>query len=110
MTTRDKDADYSMKKLSKNGLSYKESGVDVEAGYDLVKNITGNSVVVRDKSIIAMMKSPQKYVSKYSLSKQEGKLIARFVFDGDSLRSYLGGISTSYMAFTKNNSTNFSSL
>ena len=39
MTTRDKDADYSMKKLSKNGLSYKESGVDVEAGYDLVKNI-----------------------------------------------------------------------
>ena len=25
MTTRDKDADYSMKELSKNGLSYKES-------------------------------------------------------------------------------------
>ena len=39
MTIRDKDADYSMKELSKNGLSYKESGVDVEAGYDLVKNI-----------------------------------------------------------------------
>ena len=61
-----------------------------EALSSLVINITGNSVVVRDKSIIAMMKSPQKYVSKYSLSKQEEKLIARFVFDGDSLRSYLG--------------------
>ena len=61
-----------------------------EALSSLVINITGNSVAVRDKSIIAMMKSPQKYVSKYSLSNQEEKIIARFVFDGDSLRSYLG--------------------
>ena len=62
----------------------------------LVINITGNSVVVRDKSIIDMMKSPQKYVSKYTLSKQEEKLIARFVFDGDSLRSYLGNLNFLY--------------
>ena len=61
-----------------------------EALSSLVINITGNSAAVRDKSIIAMMKSPQKYVSKYSLSNQEEKIIARFVFDGDSLRSYLG--------------------
>mgnify|MGYP005750063843 CR=1 FL=1 len=61
-----------------------------EALSSLIINITGNSVSVLDKSIIAMMKSPQKYVSKYSLSSQEEKLIARFVFDGDSLRSYLG--------------------
>ena len=39
MTTKNKDANCSMKELNKNGLSYKESGVDVEAGYDLVKNI-----------------------------------------------------------------------
>ena len=61
-----------------------------EALSSLIINITGNSVSVLDKSIIAMMKSPQKYVSKYSLSSQEEKLIAHFVFDGDSLRSYLG--------------------
>ena len=61
-----------------------------EALSSLVINITGNSAVVRDKSIIAMMKSPQKYVSKYSLSRQGEKLIARFIFDGDALRRYLG--------------------
>ena len=67
-----------------------------EALSSLIINITGNSVVVLDKSIIAMMKSPQKYVSKYSLSKQEEKLIAHFVFDGDSLRSYLGNLNFLY--------------
>ena len=39
MTTRDKSEDYSKEELNKSGVSYKDAGVDVEAGYDLVENI-----------------------------------------------------------------------
>ena len=56
----------------------------------LVINITGNSQTLRNKSIISMMKSPQKYVSQYRLRSESEKLIANFLFDGDSLRQYLG--------------------
>lgn len=37
-----------------------------------------------------MMQAPERYVSQYKLGTDNEKIIASFIFDGDSLRAYLG--------------------
>ena len=55
----------------------------------LLVNISGNSEIVNEKSIRAMMEGPEKYVTQYKLGSEDKKIYASFIFEGDLIRSYL---------------------
>ena len=55
----------------------------------LLVNLSGNSKIVNEKSIRAMMNVPEKYVTQYKLGTEDKKIYASFIFEGDLIRSYL---------------------
>ena len=55
----------------------------------LLVNLSGNSKIVNEKSIRAMMDAPEKYVTQYKLGTEDKKIYASFIFEGDLIRSYL---------------------
>lgn len=55
----------------------------------LLINLSGNSKILTSKSIIEMMNTPARYISQYKLEAVEENIVARFIFQGDLIRSYL---------------------
>ena len=51
--------------------------------------ISGNSQITKEKSITKMMDAPEKYITQYKLGKEDEKIYASFIFEGDLIRSYL---------------------
>ena len=55
----------------------------------LVTNITGNSNILKNKNVISMMNSPEKYITQYKLGSENNEIQARFIFEGDVIRNFL---------------------
>lgn len=55
----------------------------------LLINLSGTSTVLQDQAIKRMMLSPETYISQYKLESEDKRIIGTFLFQGDSLRSYL---------------------
>ena len=55
----------------------------------LLINLSGTSLVLDDKAIQGIINSPEIYITQYKLDAEDKKIVASFVFQGDSLRSYL---------------------
>ena len=55
----------------------------------LLINLSGTSLVLDDKAIQGIINSPEIYITQYKLDAVDEKIVASFVFQGDSLRSYL---------------------
>ena len=55
----------------------------------LLINLSGTSLVLDDKAIKGIINSPEVYISQYKLDTVDEKIVASFIFQGDSLRSYL---------------------
>ena len=55
----------------------------------LLVTISGNSQIIKEKSITRMLDTPEKYINQYKLGTEEEKIFASFIFEGDLIRSYL---------------------
>ena len=55
----------------------------------LLVNLSGNSKILNEKSIRAMIDAPEKYITQYKLGTEDKKIYASFIFEGDLIRSYL---------------------
>ncbi|MFL2706579.1 MAG: DUF2066 domain-containing protein [Gammaproteobacteria bacterium] len=67
----------SIQKGMQNGLS------------SLLINLSGNSKILTNKSINEMLVTPARYVSQYKIAAEDENIVARFIFQGDLIRSYL---------------------
>ena len=55
----------------------------------LLVTISGDSQVIKGKSISKMLQTPEKYINQYKLGTEDEKIYASFIFEGDLIRSYL---------------------
>ena len=55
----------------------------------LLISLSGNSDILENRAIKKMMISPGNYISQYKLESEDQNIIGTFLFQGDSLRSYL---------------------
>ena len=55
----------------------------------LLVTISGDSQIIKGKSISKMLQTPEKYINQYKLGTEDEKIYASFIFEGDLIRSYL---------------------
>ena len=55
----------------------------------LLISLSGNSDILENRAIQTMLISPENYISQYKLESEDQKIIGTFLFQGDSVRSYL---------------------
>ena len=55
----------------------------------LLISLSGNSDILENRAIQTMLISPENYISQYKLESEDQNIIGTFLFQGDSLRSYL---------------------
>ena len=51
--------------------------------------ISGDSQIIKEKSITKMLETPEKYINQYKLGTESERIYASFIFEGDLIRSYL---------------------
>ena len=86
---------YSLKKnyekiVSIEGTDQNSIREGMQSGLSsLLVNLTGNSKILEKTSITKMVDTPETFISQYKLASDEGGIVASFIFEGDSIRSYL---------------------
>ena len=86
---------YSLKKnyekiVSIEGTDQNSIREGMQSGLSsLLVNLTGNSKILEKTSITKMIETPETFISQYKLASDEEGIVASFIFEGDSIRSYL---------------------